>query len=173
MTTDVPASSKTMVWVQSHPTWTVIIAAFVLFMVAKILFPPSKVGEPGWIFELFAFGAYTAVSVIRGFFSVFGKQFAKLPPAEKLRSVLLAAILVVPSLGIVLFFVVAFGEFIGQMQCIGGGCAQGGIASALLLVVAWVCYFAVVGLSNLMSKLNWWPRGVTPRFGKNASQTLP
>ncbi|QKV56955.1 MAG: hypothetical protein HT580_06760 [Dechloromonas sp.] len=87
---------------------------------------------------------------LRGFISIFGAQFKKSPPAAKLRTLLLRSF---PCLGIAAFIAIAIGEFIGQLQCRGGGCAQGGIATALWSW--WVSYFVTRGLSSLMLKLRW------------------
>jgi hypothetical protein len=165
--TDEPATRhRVLNWVVTHPTLAVIAVLFLFFVVIEILFPPSVVGAPGFIFELFALGAYPIVSVIRGFISIFGAQFHNSSPAGKLRTLLLSFALLLPSLGIVAFIAVAIGEFIGQLQCRGGGCAQGGVATTGLLVVAWVSYFAVCALSNLMLKFKWWPTGIAPKFGR-------
>ncbi len=166
MTLEPKTERRVLSWATTHPTLALLAVLFLLIVVIETLFPPSAVAAPGFIFELFALGAYTIVSVVRGFISIFGPQFKKSPSAAKLRVLLLSLALLLPCLGIAAFIAVAIGEFIGQLQCRGGGCAQGGIATTLFLVVAWVSYFATRGLSGLMLKLGWWPDGITPKFGK-------
>ena len=164
---DEPKTQRRIVFrATAHPTLALVAVLFLLIVVIEMLFPPSAASTPGYIFELFALGAYTIVSVVRGFITIFGPHFKKSPPAKKCRTVLLSFALLLPCLGIAAFIAIAIGEFIGQMQCHGAGCAQGGIATTLFLVVAWVSYFVTRGLSSLMSKLGWWPDGITPKFGK-------
>ncbi len=161
---EIPTIVSRLAWVRKHPTLTVIALAFLLFVVARTLYPPSVAGEPGFIVLLFSLGAEAVVSVARGFFSMFGSAFRSASHAEKVRVLLLALVLLIPSLGIGSFVLVAAGEFIGQLQCRGGGCAQGGIATTLFLVVAWLCFFIVLALSKLISRFDWWPLGTAPKF---------
>lgn len=159
------ARLRALNWATRHPTLVLITILFLLVVAIEILFPPSVIAAPGFIFELFALGTHTIVSVIRGFISIFGPQFKQSPPASKLRTLLLSLVLLLPCLGIAAFIAIAIGEFIGQLQCRGGGCAQGGIATTVFLVVAWVSYFITRMLSSLMLKFGWWPDGIIPKFG--------
>ncbi|MFZ2269784.1 MAG: hypothetical protein WAV95_19590 [Azonexus sp.] len=164
MTDEPKTQHRVLVWATTYPTLALIAVLFLLVVGIEILFPPSVVSTPGYVFVLFALGAYTIVSVVRGFLSVFGPAFTGSPPAAKRRTLLLCLALLLPCFGIAAFIAIAIGEFIGQMQCRGAGCAQGGIATTLFLVVAWMSYFVTKGLSSLMLKLGWWPDGITPKF---------
>jgi len=165
VTNEPKAQRRALSWATTHPTLALIAILFLLIVVIEFLFPPSAIAAPGFIFELFALGAYTIVSVVRGLISIFGPQFKQSPPAAKLRTLLLSLVLLLPCLGIAAFVAIAISEFIGQLHCRGGGCAQGGIATTVFLVVAWVSYIITRVLSSLMLKLGWWPDGITPKFG--------
>jgi hypothetical protein len=152
-------------WIRRHPTFAFVAVAFVLFIAATIVVPPAKAASPGHIFVLFGVGSYTAISVVRGFTSVFRHPFSALTVLMKLRVLLLSALLTIPCPGIIAFNVVALIEFLGQMQCQGGGCAQGGILATLFFGVAWICYLLVVGMNKMFLWLHWWPNGIVPDFG--------
>lgn len=160
-------------WVAEHPTLS-LLALLSLFFVASLIYAaPSKAAEPGFVFVLFALGIETVVSAIRGFGSIFNRAFFALLPAEKRRVLLLSSVLSIPALGIAGFVWVAFAEFTFQLRCPGGACAQGGFGTLLMLVVAWLSYFAILGLCMLFAKHKWWPEGLTPNFAVHNSRAGP
>ncbi|MFA7270061.1 MAG: hypothetical protein WC073_12000 [Sterolibacterium sp.] len=159
--TDKPKTqNQVLSWAAARPTLALIAVLFLFIVVIEILFPPPVGGSTFLIFMYFAPGAYTIVSVVRGFISIFSPQFKKSPSATRRRILLLSFVLLLPCFGIAAFFATAIVEFITALSC--GLC--GGIPTILFMYVAWVSYFVTRGLSSLMMKLRWWPDGITPKF---------
>lgn len=151
-----------------YPTVSLVLFVLIALILAPFFFNLPNRGEPNFILMLFAAGAYTVVSVVRGFRSIFGRSFRASPARLRFQTVALSLVLLVPCLGIAAFVVVSAMEAIDQLRCIGAGCAQGGIATMVYVVVAWVSYSFVIGLSRLFKFLGWWPAGIAPNFcGKN------
>ena len=154
-------------WAKEHPTLGALVVLFFALLAFSVLLPSSgtgRSGDVGGIFMLFALGAYTVVSTIRGFMSIFNRTFLDSSLVTKIRVFFLSFLLLIPCLGIGSFVVVAFNELAFQMRCAGAGCAQGGIATMAYLVIAWMSYVVVLILSTLFEIFKWWPTGVIPKF---------
>lgn len=167
MTNKTVAQKSFRQWAKEYPTLGALVVLFLSLLALSVLFPTSgsrRSGDVGFTFMLFALGAYTVVSTIRGFISIFNRSFLDSSLVTKVRALFLSFLLLIPCLGIVSFVVVAFNELTLQMRCAGAGCAQGGMATMAYLVIAWVSYVVVLILSTLFEIFKWWPTGMIPKF---------
>jgi hypothetical protein len=138
-----------------------------IWLIVSILigfFTKGNAGSPGSIMILFLFGFPTLVGTYRGFVGIFREQLSACSFEELFRVASMTLLLFLLSLGEVGFFLIFLKELQVQVNCVGGGCAQGGIGLTMYIPIAWTSY-ALVCLANAgFIKFNFWPRLIKPDF---------
>lgn len=148
-----------------HPVagFTLVFLVSALFLLN--FFPSSPVAEPGFVVILFAMGLPSIVQIVLGFASVFGPAFFSLGARDKAMATVLAALLVLPSMGGVVLIFVFVNELRFQLSCSGGACAQGGMATLIFGAFSWIGSFIACDMSKLFTRWGWWPAPLKPNFG--------
>lgn len=150
-------------WVRDHPTLVTIgILWFIAIVIPKVVgFSPSG---SGFVIMLFSAGVHPLVCTVRGFASLFGRKFFKLSFPEKIRTLGLAIVLFLPSIGLIAFVLAFISDLLSQLKCSGGGCAQGGMGVMMYLPVAWFSSFMITIVSAFFKRKGWWPNKIDPQF---------
>jgi hypothetical protein len=108
------------------------------------------------------------IGIARGFISIFDRRFMALSLKAKRRAVMLAALLLVLSLGAVAFIGFFAFEIYLSFSCGGAGCYESilGIfwVGFLSIPVTWFSYLLVCAANAVFSRFNLWPRPLQPTF---------
>lgn len=154
-------SSPALKWIINH----LAIFLFALAIFSLVVLPTkSNTSSPGLIVILFGAGVQPIANMLKGFGSIFGKNFMRLAAKDELQAFLFALPLLITSSGIIAFFLVFLAEYEIQLHCSGVGCAQGGIGLVMFIPIAWISYFITQTLCRFFTGRNWWPSGLIPSF---------
>jgi hypothetical protein len=157
-------------WISTHKIITAIVVGCLIIFFATTFKPRSRIADPQLILFLSLGGLSPLLGICRGFAYIFRKGFSLFTFKTKILILSLSAVLIlIFSLGLVPFLIIAYEELYIQMTCSGGGCAQGGMGLLFFLPAPWLSYLVVRFANFCFHSI--WPFVLKPDFSLYSSSS--